>query len=75
VLLNYNIGRLVLSSLCVGDLMRVVLSGARFAGRSTMMHGPININLVSLIFAFLLITVDCIIEAEFKLNFIYLFTI
>ena len=69
MLLNYHIGRLVLSSLCVGDLVRLVLNGARFAGRSTMMHGPININLVSLIFAFLLITVDCIIEAEFKLNF------
>ena len=35
VSLNYHIGRLVLSSLCVGDLMRLVLSGARFAGWST----------------------------------------
>ena len=34
MLLNYHIGRLVLSSLCVGDLVRLVLSGARFAGRS-----------------------------------------
>ena len=32
VLLNYHIGRLVLSSLCVGDLVRMVLSGARVAG-------------------------------------------
>jgi len=32
VLLTYRIGRLVLSSLCVGDLVRLVLSGARFAG-------------------------------------------
>ena len=34
VLLNYHIGRLVLSSLCVGDLVRLVLSGVRFAGFS-----------------------------------------
>jgi len=33
--LNYHIGRLVLSSLCVGDLVRLVLSGARFAGWSS----------------------------------------
>jgi hypothetical protein len=26
--MNYHIGRLVLSSLCVGDLVRLVLSGA-----------------------------------------------
>ena len=32
VLLNYHIGRIVLSSLCVGDLVRLVLSGVRFAG-------------------------------------------
>ena len=32
VLLNYHIGRLVLSSLCVGDMVRLVLSGAHFAG-------------------------------------------
>ena len=30
MLLNYHIGHLVLSSLCVGDLVRLVLSGARF---------------------------------------------
>ena len=27
MLLNYHIGRLVLSSLCVGDLVRLVLGG------------------------------------------------
>jgi hypothetical protein len=31
VLLNYHIGRLVLSPLCVGDLVRLVLGGVRFA--------------------------------------------
>ena len=31
MLLNYHIGRLVLSSLCVGDLVRLVLGGVRFA--------------------------------------------
>ena len=35
LLLNYHIGCLVLSSLCVGDLVRLVLSGARIAGWST----------------------------------------
>ena len=53
MLLNYHIGRLVLSSLCVGDLVRMVLSGARFAdiklvihsSNITMLHGPINIRL------------------------------
>ena len=34
LLLNYHIGRLVLSSLCVGDLVRLVLGGVRFAGFS-----------------------------------------
>ena len=37
MLLNYHIGRLVLSSLCVGDLVRLVLSGALFAGFSNLM--------------------------------------
>jgi len=32
VLLSYHIGRLVLSSLWVGDLVRLVLGGVRFAG-------------------------------------------
>ena len=32
MLLNYHIGRLVLSSLCVGGLVWLVLSGARIAG-------------------------------------------
>jgi len=34
VLLNYHIGRLVLSSLCVGGLVWLVLGGVRFAGVS-----------------------------------------
>ena len=34
MLLNYHIGRLVLSSLCVGDLVRPVLGGVRFQGFS-----------------------------------------
>ena len=32
VLLNYHIARLVLSLLCVGDLVRLVLGGVHFAG-------------------------------------------
>ena len=32
--MNYHIGRLVLSSLCVGALVRLVLGGVRFAGFS-----------------------------------------
>ena len=32
MLLNYHIGRLVLSSLCVGALVWLVLSSARVAG-------------------------------------------
>ena len=35
MLMNYHVGRLVLSSLCVGDLVRLGLSGARFAGGNT----------------------------------------
>ena len=31
MLWNYHVGRLVLSSLCVGDLARLVLGGVRFA--------------------------------------------
>ena len=31
-MLNYHSGRLVLSSLCVGDLVRLVLGGVHFAG-------------------------------------------
>ena len=34
MLLNYHIGRPVLSSLCVGDLVRLVLGGVRVAGFS-----------------------------------------
>ena len=32
MLLNYHIGPLVLSLLCVGALVRLVLGGVRFAG-------------------------------------------
>ena len=32
MLLNYHIGRLVLSSLCVGDLVRLAFGGVRFTG-------------------------------------------
>ena len=32
MLLDYHMGRFLLSSLCVADLLRLVLSGARFAG-------------------------------------------
>ena len=32
MLMNYHIGRLVLSSVCVGDLVRLVFGGVRFAG-------------------------------------------
>jgi hypothetical protein len=32
--MNYHIGRLVLSSLCGGDLVRLVLGGVRVAGFS-----------------------------------------
>jgi len=35
VLMNYHIDRLVLSSLCVGDLVRPVLGGVRFATSRT----------------------------------------
>jgi len=34
VLLNYHIGRFVLGSMCVGDLVRLDLSGVRVAGFS-----------------------------------------
>ena len=32
MLIYYHFGRLVLSSLCVGDLVRLVFGGVRFAG-------------------------------------------
>ena len=34
MLINYHISRLVLSSLCVGALVRLVLGGVRFAERT-----------------------------------------
>ena len=40
MLLNYHIGRLVLSSLCAGDLVRLVLSGVRFAGLQPAKRTP-----------------------------------
>jgi hypothetical protein len=54
VLLNYHIGRLVLSSLCVGDLVRLILSGALFAGFSNLMliwvsYSVNNNNLVAVV--------------------------
>jgi len=39
VLLNYHIGRVVLGSLCVGDLVRLCLSGVRVAGCFSLQHG------------------------------------
>ena len=52
MLLNYHIGRLVLCSLCVGDLVRLVLSGdiklVFHSSTITMMHGPINISLTEM---------------------------
>ena len=38
MLLNYHIGRLALSSLCVGDLVRLGLSSVRVASFS-LQHG------------------------------------
>ena len=38
MLLNYHIGRLVLGSFCVGDLVRLGWSGVRVAGFS-LQHG------------------------------------
>ena len=52
--MSYHFGRLVLSSLCVGALVQLVLGGVRFAGLpakrtppNAMMHGPINIRLTA----------------------------
>ena len=36
MLLNYHIGRLVLSSLCAGDLVRLVLSDARLQAEAQL---------------------------------------
>jgi hypothetical protein len=38
VLLNYHIGHFVLSSLCLGDMVRFGLSSARVAGTQTQPH-------------------------------------
>ena len=40
MLLNYHIGRLVLSSLCVGDLVRLVLGGFRCGNSTTQSQAP-----------------------------------
>ena len=50
MLLNYHIGRLVLSSLCVGDLVRLGLSSARVAGFSLQhgQHGHYSISAKSI---------------------------
>ena len=40
MLFNYHIGRFVLGSLCVGDLVRLSLSGVRVAGcPRSLQHG------------------------------------
>ena len=39
MLLNYHIGRFVLVSLCVGDLVRLGLNSARVAGCFSLQHG------------------------------------
>ena len=44
MLLNYHIGRLVLSSLCVGDLVRLILGGVRFAQSQAPDDGYINVR-------------------------------
>jgi len=44
--MNYHIGRLVLSSLCVGPLVRLVLGGVRFAGFSLQNKIASDIKLV-----------------------------
>ena len=40
MLLNYHIGRIVLDSLCVGDLVRLGLSSVRVAGFSSSVAIP-----------------------------------
>ena len=37
MLLNYHIGRFVLGSLCIGDLVRLGLSSVRVAGFSKLL--------------------------------------
>ena len=44
MLLSYHIGRLFLSLLCIGDLVRLVLSGVRFAGRRITQNQPHQIS-------------------------------
>ena len=40
MLMSYHIGRLVLSSLCVGALVRLVLGGVRFGNATTQSQVP-----------------------------------
>ena len=40
MLLHYHISRLVLSSLCVGDLVRLVLGGVRFDAFTSRTKSP-----------------------------------
>jgi len=44
VLLNYHIGRFVLGSLCVGDLVRLGLSGYSTAQSQAPDDGYINVR-------------------------------
>ena len=45
MLMNYHIGRLVLTSLCVGDLVRLRLSSVRVAGFRTLLKpNPIELG-------------------------------
>ena len=49
MLIYYHIGRLVLSALCVGDLVRLVLGGIRFAGFRVRFHFRKNPSVVSVL--------------------------
>ena len=44
MLMNYHIGRLVLSSLCVGVFVRLVFGGVRFEGFSLVFVGLSFVN-------------------------------
>ena len=45
MLMNYHIGRLVFSSLCVGGFVAADIWWCSFSSTIAMMHGPINIRL------------------------------
>jgi hypothetical protein len=59
VLLNYHIGCFVLSSLCDGDLVRLGLSGARFAGFSLQNEHHSNIIPIKLLMMDILMSETC----------------